>query len=64
MKNILGKNFYEMKKFPYPISFEDCLDQSGKINENELKNILQDLQKSTYVHIGTGAEFSFKIARF
>lgn len=33
MKKILGKNFFEMKKFPYPISFEDSMDDKGVINK-------------------------------
>ena len=36
MKNILGKNFFEMKKFPYPISFEDCVDQDNNLNKEKL----------------------------
>lgn len=64
MKNILGKNFYEMKKFPYPISFENCFDTENNLDKQKLTKILNELEKSTFVHIGMGAEFSFKIARF
>ena len=33
MKNVLGKNFYEMKKFPYPINFDNCYQNNNDNNE-------------------------------
>ncbi len=64
MKKVLGKNFYERKKFPYPVLVDDCLEEDGSIKVQDFRNLLDSLlNNSTYIHLGHGAEFSLKVGR-
>ncbi len=63
LKKHLGKHFYEKKKFPYPVSFEEINDE-GVLDQEKFRTLINNLrEESTYLHIGNGAELTLKIGR-
>lgn len=64
LKKHLGKHFYEQKRYPYPVDFNECVDQSGELDVDKFKSLLDSLvQNSTYFVQGNGPEYSIKVAR-
>jgi len=54
LPKLLGKFFYQRKKFPYPLKFGDYTDADEMIN-NALK--------STYLNMGNGPAYTLKASR-
>jgi len=64
LKKHLGKHFYEQKRYPYPVNFEECVSESGELDAGKFREMLDSVvQNSSYFVQGNGPEYSVKVAR-
>ena len=64
LKKHLGKHFYEAKKYPFPVNFDELVAPEGRVEPAQFRAFLDSLvDSSTYFVQGNGPEYSLKVAR-
>ena len=55
LPKVTGSFFYKKKKFPYPIKLTD--------DGSNMKELMEEALKGTYMMVGNGPNYSFKVAK-
>lgn len=62
LKKALGRAFYERKRYPFAITFDDQIE-TDNVKEHIQEKIKDCLVECTYFYQGNGPEYSIKFAR-
>ena len=64
LKKALGTKFFTKKKYPFPVSLSEQLNEEGLIEEEKFRAYLSQLVDNvSYMHLGEGTELSIKVGR-